>query len=95
MRHKVDDGNGEGEDDLRVEQHRHKNLEGGKEGLERTQSLLIFGLVSRKMNANAVANPAHSAASPTPNLTSAEIGVKFPNAFARRNRGNESISIVR
>ena len=72
---------------LRENKEREKN--------ELTKNRFDFGCTSKKINANPTASPIHSVTRPATNLTNALTGVRFPNAFARKNRGNASCSIAR
>ena len=60
-----------------------------------TKNRLDFGSTSRKIREKPTARPIQRTTKPAINLTSAERGVKFPNAFDRRNLGNASCSIAR
>ena len=62
---------------------------------ELTKNRLDFGSTSRKMREKPTARPIQRTIKPTINLTSADRGVRFPNAFDRRNLGNASCSIAR
>jgi hypothetical protein len=57
-----------------------------------THSLLVLWTL-RKMNENAVDNATHKHTSPIASLTIALIGVRFPNALARKKRGKLSVSM--
>jgi hypothetical protein len=61
---------------------------------ELTHNLVNLGFQSRKIRLNARTNPPHKTSKPRTSLTKDPIGVKFPNAFDLRNRGNASCSRV-
>ena len=69
-------------------------MDDNKDG-ELTKNRLDFGSTSKKMREKPTARPIQRTIKPTINLTSAERGVKFPNAFDRRNLGNASCSMAR
>jgi len=60
-----------------------------------TKNRFDFGTTSRKMREKPTARPIQRRIKPAINLTNAERGVKFPNAFDRRNLGNASCSMAR
>lgn len=55
-----------------------------------TVSRSRIGLMSRKMKQKPATSPAQRRASPRRSLRKVVAGVRLPNAFARRNRGNAS-----
>jgi len=59
-----------------------------------TKKRFDFGCTSKKINENPTANPIQSTINPTTSLTSAETGVKFPNALLLKNLGKASCSIA-
>jgi hypothetical protein len=59
-----------------------------------THNLVNLGFQSRKIRLNARTNPPHKTSKPRTSLTKDPIGVRFPNAFDLRNRGNASCSRV-
>lgn len=59
-----------------------------------TKNRFDFGCTSRKMREKPTAKPIQRTIRPTMSLTRADTGVRFPNAFALRNRGYASCSIA-
>jgi len=62
-------------------------------GMKRKKRLLL-GCTSKKTKEKAADIPIHSTIKPAINLTSADTGVKFPNALLLKNLGNASCSMA-
>ena len=60
-----------------------------------TKKRFDLGSTSRKMREKPAASPSQRMTRPAMRRTREETGVRFPHAFALRNRGNASCSIAR